>query len=78
MKANPVNSTLIVTTLSNREYWATELEYEDVHHIVVDTDTSVSIDPNVEKYVALTHYPMIITHVSHGTIDVAKQYNWQC
>ena len=78
MKANPVDSTLIVTTLSNENYWSAELEYEGVRHLVVDANTNVPVDDKVKKLVALTHYSVITNHVSHGTIDVAKQYNWQC
>ena len=68
MKANPVHSTLIVTTLSNENYWAAELEYERIDHLVVDCKTSVPINAKVEKLVVLTHYSVLTNHVSHGGV----------
>lgn len=62
MLANRVNSTLIVTLLSNEDYWRAELEYEGINPLVVSTTIPVPSRED-KKLVVLTHYEVITAHV---------------
>lgn len=68
MLANRVDSTLIVTTLSNKDYWEKELEYEGINPTVLSS--TIGVPRAVKKLVVLTHYDVITAHV--GDIKACK------